>query len=236
MPDIIATSQQPYYGAVVRLFTLDNSSQGGDIFRFTNGPLGDEAVIFDGEPYAPVPCELSGLTWSGHGSIPTPTFEVSNIAGQFVTAVIGSDSLLGAKLTMVKTFEQFLDNGDNPDPTARFPEEVFFVDQLVSMDSETVVWRLAALFDLKGVKLPRRQILRDACTHRYRRYIDGSFDYSEATCPYVGATSYDLQNNTTTDANDKCALRLSSCRTRFGENGSLPFRGFPGAARIRNRV
>ncbi|VUD48404.1 hypothetical protein TDB9533_01227 [Thalassocella blandensis] len=237
MSEIIAsTAQQSAYDAVVTLFVIDATRIEGDIFKFTTGTLGGEAVVFDGEPYAPVPCRLTGLAWNGSGHIPSPTFTVSNIAGQFVTSLVGKNNLVGAKLTIIKTFEQFLDDGKNPDPTARFPEEVFYFDQLQSMDNEQITWRLSALFDVRGVKLPRRQILREACTHRYRRWVDGAFDYSDATCPYVGALAYDLQNNVVLDpSQDKCSLNLGGCKARFA-NSQLPFRGFPGAARVRDRV
>ncbi|WP_158657983.1 phage minor tail protein L [Agarilytica rhodophyticola] len=237
MPDIIAsTAQQSYYGAVVTLFVLDASSIGGSITYFTPGPLNGEFVQFNNRAYVPFPAEINGLSWSGRGAIPTPSLTVSNVGSDFVAAILGSDNLVGSRLTIIKTFEQFLDDGSNPDPTATFPEEIFSIDQLVSMDNERIVWRLAALFDVRGVKLPRRQILRDACTHRYRRFVNGSFDYTKATCPYVGSSSFDLQNNATNSANDKCALNLGACRLRFGSNAVLPFRGFPGAARIRDRV
>ncbi len=236
MPDIIATSLQPHYGALVTLYVLDATAHGGDVFRFTTGSFGADAVVFSGEPYSPVPCEVTGLSWNGDGAIPTPQFQVSNIAGQFVTAVLGTDSLLGARLTIIKTFDQFLDNGESPDPNSHFPHEEFYVDQLSKMDNETVVWKLAALFDLRGVKLPRRQVLRDACTNRYRRYVNNGFDYSNVTCPYTGDQSFNLQNESVGATQDKCALNLAACRLRFGTSATLPFSGFPGAARIRERV
>lgn len=236
MPEIIATTQAPNYGARVKLFVLDASALGGSVFHFATGSFGGEPIVFDGEPYAPVPCQVEGVSWSGEGAIPTPTLKASNIAGQFVTSVLGTNGLAGARLTIIETFDQFLDNGANPDPLARFPSEEFYIDQLESMDNERISWRLSALFDVRGVKLPRRQVLRDACTHRYRRYIDGEFDYSKATCPYVGEGSFDVQNEVTADSGDQCGKNLSACKIRFGENASLPFRGFPGVARVRNRV
>ena len=46
-----------------------------------------------------------------------------------------------------------------PDPTATFPNEVFFVDRKTSENRDVVAFELAASFDLDGVRLPRRQVL-----------------------------------------------------------------------------
>ena len=45
----------------------------------------------------------------------------------------------------------------------------------------------------------------------------------------LGFTNYfDINNNPTTEANDVCGKRYTSCTLRFPE-GDLPFGGFPGA-------
>ncbi|PCK05046.1 MAG: phage minor tail protein L [Alteromonadaceae bacterium] len=214
-----------------------NSSEEKFILRFTPGPFNQEAVLFDGQPYAPLPCELTGLIKSSAGAIPSPSFKVSNIAGQFVTAALGLDNLVGATITLIRTFDRFLDTGENPDPLAKFPDEIFIIDQMSSMDKVQIVWQLAAFNDRRGTKLPRRNILRNACTHRYRRHssVSGEFDYKKVTCPYTETESYDLQNQLTTPSDDRCSKNLAACKVRFGENASLPFRGFPGVARMRER-
>jgi len=46
-----------------------------------------------------------------------------------------------------------------PDPTATFPDEVFFIDRKAAENRAVVEFELAASFDLQGVRLPKRQIL-----------------------------------------------------------------------------
>ena len=56
-----------------------------------------------------------------------------------------------------------LESGINPfgtpDPTATFPDEVFFIDRKAAENRAIVEFELAASFDLQGVRLPKRQIL-----------------------------------------------------------------------------
>tara|TARA_R100001460_G_scaffold76873_1_gene117858 strand:+ start:524 stop:1150 length:627 start_codon:yes stop_codon:yes gene_type:complete len=56
-----------------------------------------------------------------------------------------------------------LESGANPfgspDPTATFPDEIYFIDRKVSENRSLVEFELAASFDLDGVRLPKRQVL-----------------------------------------------------------------------------
>ena len=55
------------------------------------------------------------------------------------------------------------EEGTNPsgtvDPTAKFPDEIFFIDRKSSENREMVEFELAASFDLHGVRIPKRQVL-----------------------------------------------------------------------------
>ena len=55
------------------------------------------------------------------------------------------------------------ESGDNPhgtpDPTATFPNEVYYIDRKSTENREIIEFELAANFDLHGVKLPKRQVL-----------------------------------------------------------------------------
>jgi len=71
--------------------------------------------------------------------------------------------------------------------------------------------------DLLNLALPRRQVL-EHCPWQYR----GS------ECGYKGKKYFDVNDNSTTAANDQCGKRYTSCALRF-TSGNLPFGGFPGA-------
>jgi len=228
--------QQSAYGAKVQLFVVDASALGGEIVRLAPAPFNGAAVVFGGDVYTPMPIKISGLSWAVKGAVPRPVLEVSNLEAQFVTALLGLDDLVGASVTVMETFTDFLDDGATPDFEQRLPDEFFVIDQLQEWTSTSVRWQLSALLDQRGVKLPRRQILRDVCVARYRRHTGATFDYSKATCPYVGANYFDETNTACADTLDRCSKNLAACRLRFGENAELPFDGFPGAAKVRESV
>ena len=46
-----------------------------------------------------------------------------------------------------------------PDSTQRFPDEIYYVDRKSIENSDVVEFELASVFDLAGVKLPKRQVL-----------------------------------------------------------------------------
>ena len=46
-----------------------------------------------------------------------------------------------------------------PDPTATFPDEVYYIDRKSTENRDIIEFELAASFDLNGVRLPKRQVL-----------------------------------------------------------------------------
>ena len=47
-----------------------------------------------------------------------------------------------------------------PDPEAEFPQEIYFIDRKSAENREVVTWELAAVFDLAGIRAPKRQCTR----------------------------------------------------------------------------
>ena len=56
-----------------------------------------------------------------------------------------------------------LEHGENPygtpDSSQRFPDEIYYVDRKASENRDFVTFELASVFDLAGVKVPKRQVL-----------------------------------------------------------------------------
>ena len=77
----------------------------------------------------------------------------------------GGDILLETGFFMLQEDDSVIDleSGANPfgspDPTATFPDEIYFIDRKVSENRSLVEFELAASFDLDGVRLPKRQVL-----------------------------------------------------------------------------
>ena len=164
------------------------------------------------------------------GSLPQPTLSVANLDGTMTTllalvnATTAGNDLTGATVKRIRTLKRYLDGESTADPNARFPTEVWRINRKSMETRDMVVFELASEFDLVGQKLPKRQIVANICQWIYR----------SSECSYTGTDYYDVNGNeVSTEAEDQCGKRLSSCKLRFGENGTLPFGSFPGAGLTR---
>jgi lambda family phage minor tail protein L len=161
------------------------------------------------------------------------------VEGQITALNAQLQDLVGAKVVRKRTFARYLDGQPEADPTAEFPDDVYFVERKAKDAGGVIEYELAGVYDMEGVVLPRRQVISNVCPAwvRYRKWdpAAGSFDYSEAgDCGYTGAAMFDRLDQPVEDpAQDVCGRRLSSCKKRFGENAQLSFGGFTGAGRFR---
>lgn len=189
-----------------------------DIFRF----CAYSGVVFQGNSYNVLPCELEGLEYTAEGAFPRPKLRVSD-AGQLITGLIYQhDGIEGAQITIRKTLRRFLDGQVNANPNAEKPRDLFIVSQIIqSVPGKYIEFELCSPFDFVDETVPRRLACR-TCFWRYR----------SEECGYTGRQGYDLFNRPVILAkNDKCAKTVDACQARFGKNTELPFGGFPGLSR-----
>lgn len=186
--------------------------------------LGKE-VVFDKVPYQRYPIQATGFDKMGNGTIPRPKLIVSNIGGIIGALTRDFNDLVGAKLIRMRTFARYLDASNFSagntlaDPTQILDREIWTIDRKANENSIYMEWELCAPFDIRGVKIPRRQCVQNMCNWRYR----------SAECSYTGTNYFDVNDNSITDpAKDICGKRLSSCKKRFGTIAILPYGGFPG--------
>lgn len=228
--------QRHALGREIELYQIDMSKYGLGSKYLVLGEEGEMArnIVFDGFEYEAWGVKSSGWQSSVDGAMARPTLSISNVDGYFTTLVMGNNDLKGCLVTRIRTYDRYLDDGDDPDPTQILPLDVYEINRLASMTNEGMTFELVSLLDKQDVMLPGRQVLRDYCGLIYReRNGSGGFIYTRATCPYVGGNYRTEQDAVTTASNDVCGKRLTSCRARFGENAELPFAGFPGVARVR---
>jgi len=179
-------------------------------------------IVFNGITYAATPIEVEGFEMTTKGTLPRPTMRVAN-ANSAISALLVLYNPLQAKVTRIRTCKKFLDavnfSGGNAtaDPTAKFEDEIWYIDRVSQENPELVEFELTSKLDLLNLALPRRQVL-EHCPWKYR----GS------ECGYRGKRYFDVNDNSTTAANDQCGKRYTSCALRF-TSGNLPFGGFPGA-------
>lgn len=178
-------------------------------------------LTWAGQEYTRFPVEASGFEYSGTGSLPTPSLSVANLNGLLTFALIdvnayttGND-LINAKVTRIRTLKRYLDavnftGGSNAtaDPQAEFPREVYYIARKTAETRDVISWDLASVFDMQGVKGPKRQAIH-MC----------QWVFKSAECSYSGEVA-------------TCTKTLASCEEKFGTNNPLPFGGFPGVGRF----
>lgn len=218
-------------GALVELFELDARAIGGGQNYFHSGVNGlGASVVWQGKVYAMYPIEAEGFEATTKGTLPTPTLRVANATGLVGAMCNDMDDLLGARVIRRRTFAKYLDAANFPegnpsaDPLAHFPEEVWRVSRKINENKLMVEFELSSSLDTQGIMLPRRQIIANVCTWKYR----------SPECSYAGENYFTINDEPTTDPQlDRCAKRPESCVLRFGETAVLPYGGFPAAGRLR---
>jgi lambda family phage minor tail protein L len=245
-------------GREIQLFTLDTTaiqrldgSGYGGIYRFCSSfRESSRTITFNSLLYTPIAIEASGFETLGKGVLPSPRLQIANTSLEITTIIQELGDPVGARVTRFLTFDRYLDDGSEPDPEAMFLPQIYLIERKIKETRMMVEFELSASMDQAGRMLPKRQILRDACTHIYRRWDGSAFDTSAATCPWVGngiadpdtEGPYFLRDDVETlePSLDNCGKRLRSCEVRHApEDGpirlDLPTRAFPGVARIRAR-
>lgn len=136
----------------------------------------------------------------------------------------GAQLEAGSAATEYQAIGATFNGNPTADPAAEFPDDVFFIDRKATETRDVVEFELAAAFDVAGVQLPRRQIIQNVCTWRYRG----------TECGYTGTNYFDANDQPVGSVGlDVCAKRLGSCKARFGANSPLPFGSFPAAGLTR---
>ena len=145
-------------------------------YRFHNGTSlnanGD--IIWAGNQYLKMPIQAEGFAFQ-KGQLPRPTLTISNALGTItaillnVNSITTGNDLTGATVTRIRTLARYLDSINfpgntnplgTPDPTAEFPQEIYKIDRKSSENREAVQFELAAVFDLAGIRAPKRQCTR----------------------------------------------------------------------------
>jgi lambda family phage minor tail protein L len=221
---------------LLTLYVLDTTMLAGQLFYFTSATDFDTPIVRGGQVYAPLPMDASGFEMTTKGALPQPNITISNIFGAGNLLLDSYNGLVGAELTRFTTLRRFLDDGATPDAHAYITLDKFVVAQKTSHNAVAIIFKLAARMDQQGTQLPRRQIMRDVCSHTYRFFnpATGDWDYSQASCPYSGGLMFDSLDRLTGDPfQDNCSRTMNGCVARFTIHNVLPARFFPGVGKVK---
>jgi lambda family phage minor tail protein L len=163
-----------------------------------------------------MPIEIEGMDQSSKGTLSRPKVRVANMDGT-ISALLGTnEDLICAKVIRKRTLAKYLDaanfSGGNAsaDPTAAWPDEIFYIEQKSAETIDVIEWQLVSALDCQGLKLPRRLIQATVCP----------WVFKGIECGYPGAIA-------------TCSRTLAACKGIWGAEAALPFGGFPASARIR---
>ena len=211
-------------GSLIELFELDATTLGGTVSYFHAGTNSVyDPIVWQTNTYNAWPIQAEGFEYNGRGQLPTPTLRVANIAGAMTALNIAFDDLIGAMVTRRRTLAKYLDGMPSADPSAEFPDDIYFVERKLSETRAIVEYELSSSLDVQGVLLPLRQAIPNFCQWRYR----------SAECGYAGGAVANEYDVATSDIDlDKCSRKMSGCSLRFGANGPLPIGAQPSLRRI----
>ena len=121
------------------------SAAGGQQTTINAGTLGTVATVTNEPAYPSAPNNLRYYC-TVHG----------NAMGNTITM---NDPNTTTEETTTTTSQQINPLG-TPDPTAEFPQEIYKIDRKSAENREVVTFELAAVFDLAGIRAPKRQCTR----------------------------------------------------------------------------
>ena len=164
--------------------------------------------------YVPTHMSVNGFEINGSNKLPQPKVTFSNMDAVFTDLNREFDDLVGFRLIRIRTYAKFLAQIDgDPVPTvntdAHFQPDIWMFNRKMEENNQYCVYELGSLFDVEGIRYPRRRM--------YSNY-----------CPFI-YQGPDCQN---TSSFPSCGKTLAQCKERFaaiGEESHLRFGGFPTA-------
>ena len=122
------------------------SDAGGQQTTVNAGTLGTDATVTYQPAYPSAPSDLRYYC-SSHG----------NAMGNTIT--MNNPNTIQQQTTSSSTTQS--NPFGTPDPTAEFPQEIYFLDRKISENRDVVQWEAISALDLVNVKLPKRIATRD---------------------------------------------------------------------------
>lgn len=226
--------QQTIVGDLITLIEIDGTSFGGGVYRFHNhaipatkiseGRYEATKVVLGGKEYRPYPYGVSNISYDS-SQAPAPTLVVGNIDNYVSALCLAYDDLVNAKVTIITTLGEYLDDGHYPNPDEGV-KSIWYISNKTSEGDEQVSFKLTSPADVEGSKLPSR-VITSHCTWALRGWYR-----SGRGCGYMRAAMFDADDNPTTDpSEDICGGTFNSCKIRF-DPFPLDFGGFPAASLI----
>lgn len=150
---------KPFVGNLVELYTIDLTPiGGGQVYRFT--PSSSTPVQFNTLEYTPFPIQISGQSRDMNNAPGRVDLSISNINNVLRAHIVSLGDIVGARVTHIRTFENFLDGQPDGGTNQSFPIMRYTVFQKKIFNKTSVAWVLTTELDRPDLMLPRRQCLK----------------------------------------------------------------------------
>jgi len=170
---------------VIELFEISDIRGDSSSIYFYGGINNfNEGIIFDGKTYIYLPFSGEDFATRGDGKMNRPKIKIINHLGLFSKYIKNKDDLLRARVHRTRTFVKFLDKenflnfdedyeywynlGIDPDPSAIIKKETWLIAQKINENKNYIEYELANALDLDNITLPRRKIINNYCSWKYR--------------------------------------------------------------------
>lgn len=177
--------------ALIEFFTIQYDAYNPDAIFYFHGGCNEDGgilqnIVWQGHTYYAIPLETEAFEVVANQKTPRPHIKFANPDFYISQILRRFNRLLNAKVTRKRVYLKYLDainfaGGVNPygvpDTSGGFPDEVFFINRVVSENKALVEFELSSSLELENVKVPARQIIARYC----------SFCYRGAGCLYDGA-------------------------------------------------
>ena len=161
---------------VLDLFELQLEATEGYL-RFHGSKNFSRDIMFQGQPYVFIPCELSNIESSSNGKQSKSTIKIANINNYISYILKDRSDLIGNSFIRKKILSKDLDlenfdDGINPFGVSNFKTYIAFDEFIVNLkkfeNKEHVEIELATKIDLQNLNIPARKITNDTCSWSYR--------------------------------------------------------------------
>lgn len=163
---------------VLDLYELQLDATEGYL-RFHGSKNFSKDIIFQGQKYTFIPCELSNIESSSNGKQSKPTIKIANINNYISYILKDRSDLIGNSFNRKKVLAKDLDienfdNGINPFGISNFKTYIAFDEFIVNLkkleNKEHVEIELATKIDIQNLNIPARKVTNDTCSWCYRCY------------------------------------------------------------------
>jgi lambda family phage minor tail protein L len=161
--DFVKETESSTVSNVIELFILDlsliNGFAGANPTYWTpsgvvmNGNI-PSTLTFSGNNYIPYPVRISGISQSSEGAYPRPQLDIANVDKIMGGLSFIYDDIVGASITYMKTFSNFIEAGLSSPPLK------YYIARKLSHDINVLSFELRTALDKERAYLPSRQMLK----------------------------------------------------------------------------